>query len=386
VKLGEFTDGWLRKFQDDCKALNLLKPHVEPSAVAHIPEQIAMIELLIEKGHAYQAADKSVYFKVDSFPEYGRLSHLDKRELKSGAGGTTTDDEYEDKESLTDFALWKTRKDEDGENYWESPWGEGRPGWHLECSAMTLKYLGESFDMHSGGIDLVFPHHENEIAQSECCTGQTFAKHWFHVIHLLVDGRKMSKSLGNLYTLEMLAERGYTAMETRYVLLSGHYRQPLNFTLSSLDGAKQALAKLARAEKMMGESAGNPQVPSYKQFVGMSSDQLGRFAPAWESLNRDINTPEALGKIFSAIKDAGSATAEDYQGFHFMMQALGFQLPAVKEGPSEEAPAEIKALAQQRWDAKNRKDWTEADRLRDEVTAAGWTIKDGKDGFELWPG
>jgi cysteinyl-tRNA synthetase len=203
--LTEFTAGWTEKFHADCRALHCLEPHVEPGAVDHIPQQIAMIATLERDGHAYKAADGSVYFRVASFPEYGRLSRLKERELRMGT--SVADDEYE-RDTLADFALWKARKAEDGVNFWESPWGEGRPGWHLECSAMIREYLGDTIDLHSGGVDLVFPHHENEIAQSECCTGHEFCRHWFHVTHLLVDGAKMSKSLGNLYTLDELWRRG----------------------------------------------------------------------------------------------------------------------------------------------------------------------------------
>ena len=201
--LTDFTAGWTEKFHADCEKLGLLPPHIEPGAVDHIPQQIAMIETLVAKGHAYASDDGSVYFKISSFPGYGRLSHLDERELDLGKtqNARANSDEYE-KDSVSDFVLWKARQPEDGENFWPSPWGEGRPGWHLECSAMIQEYLGDSFDLHSGGVDLVFPHHENEIAQSECACGGHFAAHWFHITHLLVDGGKMSKSLGNLYTLD----------------------------------------------------------------------------------------------------------------------------------------------------------------------------------------
>ena len=273
--LSEFTDHWKGLFHADCDALNLLPPHVEPSAVEHIPHQIRMIESLVEKGHAYQGEDGSVYFKVDSYPEYGRLSKLDTRELQMGTAPSANDaDEYE-KESLADFALWKARKPEDGENFWASPWGEGRPGWHLECSAMSLEYLGESFDLHGGGVDLMFPHHENEIAQSCCATGGDFAGHWFHNAHLLVDGRKMSKSLGNLYTLTDLESRGYTADELRYVLIGAHYRKQLNFTFASMEAAREALARMRKFVDALGGDADAQPV---------AGDGPGPFAKAWGGL------------------------------------------------------------------------------------------------------
>ncbi|NJK92641.1 MAG: cysteine--tRNA ligase, partial [Blastochloris sp.] len=198
--LHDFTRLWLDQFHLDAQALNLLPPHVEPSAVAHIPQQVGLIQRLLEKNHAYPTSDGSVYFRVDSFPNYGRLSRLQEREITTQTTAPVDADEYQ-RESMADFALWKAHKPEDGSNHWTSPWGPGRPGWHLECSCMSQEYLGETFDLHGGGVDLVFPHHENEIAQSEAASGRTFARHWFHITHLLVDGKKMSKSDGNLYTL-----------------------------------------------------------------------------------------------------------------------------------------------------------------------------------------
>jgi cysteinyl-tRNA synthetase len=382
LSLIDFTRGWTEKFHADCASLNLLPPTVEPSAVAHIPHQIAMIEKLVAKGHAYAAADGSVYFRVSSFKDYGRLSHLEDRELRLGASeaaSATDSDEYT-KDSLTDFALWKARKPEDGANYWPSPWGEGRPGWHLECSAMILEYLGEDFDLHSGGVDLIFPHHENEIAQSCCSTHGHFAHHWMHVAHLMVDGGKMSKSLGNLYTLADLQQRGYTAAEVRYVLISGHYRAPLNFNVHSLDSARQALQKLAKADKALS------QLTSH-----LSPSSPGPFQDAWETLLNDLNVPGALGGIFSVLNklkpaaiSADEASAAR-SGLHFMLSALGLVLPPVLEEATAEVPADIQALAQQRWDAKQSKDWATADVLRKELEAAGWLIKDSKEGFTVVP-
>ncbi|MBL9182311.1 MAG: cysteine--tRNA ligase [Verrucomicrobiaceae bacterium] len=381
--LTDFTRGWTEKFHADCASLNLLPPQVEPSAVAHIPHQIAMIEKLVAKGHAYAAADGSVYFRVSSFKDYGRLSHLEDRELRLGASeaaSATDSDEYS-KDSLTDFALWKARKPEDGTNYWPSPWGEGRPGWHLECSAMILEYLGEDFDLHSGGVDLIFPHHENEIAQSCCSTHGQFAHHWMHVAHLMVDGGKMSKSLGNLYTLADLQQRGYTPAEVRYVLISGHYRAPLNFTFHSLDSARQALQKLAKADKAL--AAISPTL--------QHSNAPGPFQDAWDTLLNDLNVPGALGGIFGVLNKLKPAaiSAEEAaaarNGLHFMLGALGIVLPPVQEEAAADVPAEIQALAQQRWDAKQAKDWAAADALRKQLEAAGWLIKDSKEGFTVVP-
>jgi cysteinyl-tRNA synthetase len=387
--LTDFTQFWTAKFHADCAALNTLPPHVEPSAVAHIPHQVAMIETLIARGHAYAAADGSVYFRVSSFKDYGKLSHLEDRELRLGASEAASaqdSDEYT-KDSLTDFALWKARKPEDGTNFWPSPWGEGRPGWHLECSAMIREYLGEDFDLHSGGVDLIFPHHENEIAQSCCSTHGKFAHHWFHIAHLMVDGGKMSKSLGNLYTLEDLKARGYSAAEVRYVLINGHYSAPLNFTFHSLDSARQALQKLGKAEHSLRTKAGAAAAPSRSDILAHGT--AGIFADAWATLLNDLNVPGALGGVFSKLKEADqsatdAATAKTHWlSLWFVLEALGLTLPIPESEIVTDVPADIKALAQQRWEAKADKDWATADTLRKQLEAAGWLIKDSKEGFTV---
>ena len=391
--LTEFTKHWTALFHADCTALHCLPPHVEPSAVGHIPHQVRMVEELMARGHAYAAADGSVYFKITSYPDYGRLSRVKERELKQGA--SVADDEYE-KDTLGDFALWKARKPEDGPNFWPSPWGEGRPGWHLECSAMIREYLGDTFDLHSGGVDLVFPHHENEIAQSECCGGEHgFAAHWFHITHLLVDGRKMSKSLGNLYTLADLSAKGYTPEEVRYVLTAAHYRAQLNFTFDSLDGARAALAKLARAGRALGTRAGqegSPGVPPVSSeipppdYKSLILHNPGPFTAAWQALNNDLNTAEALGHVFTALKSLkpeALTTVEAlaaWQGFHLILAAFGITLPQEKE---DEVPGDVRVVAEARWAARTAKDWAEADRLRKELEALGWTMKDGRENYTL---
>ena len=377
--LKEFTAQWTEKFHADCTALGCLPPHIEPSALEHIPQQIKMIEQLIDKGHAYASDDGSVYFSVSSFPDYGKLSRLDTRELELGKtqNQRADADEYE-KDSIADFVLWKTRKPEDGKNFWASPWGDGRPGWHLECSAMIKEYLGDDFDMHAGGEDLVFPHHENEIAQSRCSCGGGFAAHWFHSTHLMVDGGKMSKSLGNLYTIADLEEKGHTAMEVRYVLISGHYRKQLNFTLDSLHAAKEALAKLAKGRAQLQSAAdGKPN--------STLSIQDSTFTAAWQALNNDLNTPAALGHLFSGLKEAqkleGDEASANLAAFDAILSTLGLELPAEKTNSN--IPPEITDLAERRWQAKQNKDWATSDQLRDELTALGWTIKDNPDGYEF---
>lgn len=391
--LQAFTGHWTEKFHADCAALGLLPPHEEPRATAHIPEQIAMIEQLLTTGHAYPADDGSVYFKVSSCNHYGELSGLDPAELRTqsttSAGAANDADEY-DRETVADFALWKSRKPEDGDNHWPSPWGEGRPGWHIECSAMSVKYLGESFDLHGGGIDLCFPHHENEIAQSECATGsRPFCRLWFHNAHLMVEGRKMSKSLGNLHTLADLTAKGYSPMEVRYALIAGHYRQQLNFTENGLTAARSALAKIEKVLTSILERLCVSK-SEYKQDWIKPSDNVhtGMFAPAWEALCDDLNVPAALGEIFSALDDLkdpqlhDAAVAGQLHALGSLLYALGLD-PFAAEKAAADIPTKIAEIAEQRWQAKQKRNWAEADRLRDELTTAGYKVVDRKDGYEV---
>jgi len=391
--LKAFTDFWLKQFRDDCTALHLLPPHVEPGAVDHIPQQLGLVQRLLEKKNAYVAADGSVYFRVDSFPKYGRLSRLQEREITTNNApkGPVDADEYQ-RESMADFALWKAHKPEDGANQWDSPWGPGRPGWHLECSCMSQEYLGESFDLHGGGEDLKFPHHENEIAQSEAATGKTLARHWFHSTHLLVEGRKMSKSDGNLYTLDDLKAKGFSPMEVRYVLIAGHYHKQLNFTMDSLSAARQALQTLFRLDEHLQRVSGTGPAPTYQELLQSLPPENAEdpFVSAWTALLKDLNTPEALGHIFVAAKDieaklraqalAPGEAARIRQAFHRILQAFGLKLQAPV---AEEAPPEVAALAQQRWEAKQAKDWKKADELRAALTEKGWTMQDRKEGYSL---
>ncbi len=380
LSLKTFTNLWLEKFHHDCNALACLPPHIEPSAVEHIPQQISMIQKLIEKGHAYPSDDGSVYFKISSFPNYGKLSHLDERELDLGKtqNARANSDEYE-KDSISDFVLWKNRRPEDGENFWPSPWGEGRPGWHLECSAMIAEYLGDSFDMHSGGIDLVFPHHENEIAQSQCACGGSFAHHWFHITHLLVDGGKMSKSLGNMYTLADLEAKGFTPMELRYTLIGAHYRKPLNFTLDSLSASREALLKIAKAAHKLATNIGS-------ETTSLPSAEFGPFLPAWQALNDDLNTPATLGCIFTTLRETnklqGNEAAAALAALNRILKALGITLPEITKETTE-IPPEIQQIAETRWTARTNKDWATSDQLRDHLASLGWAVKDAKDTYEL---
>lgn len=373
--LRDFTNFWRAQFEADCEKLNLLRPHVSPSAVEHMDEQIEMISTLVDKGLAYQGEDGSVYFRISAFEEYGKLSGICMHGMEHNADGRLNDSDEYSKESFNDFALWKTWKPEDGENFWESPWGKGRPGWHIECSAMCRKYLTDTFDLHSGGVDLTFPHHENEIAQSEGFSGKPFARHWYHIAHLRVEGEKMSKSLGNLYSLADIEEKGFTPEELRYVLLAGHYRQPLNFTFQGLSAARKGLDRLRKVYRGFGQPKPRP------------ASITGIFLPVWDALRDDLNTSGALGQLYTMVAkiEAGEVTPsdQDKQDFASLLYAFGFHLQ--KEEVAVEVPVDILALAQERWEAKQNKDWATADKLRDALKEKGWQAKDGKDSFEVLP-
>ena len=376
--LAEITKKWTDIFHADCAALNCLPPHAEPTATGYIKEQVDMIEVLMRKGNAYRAADGSVYFKVSSFDDYGALSRIKERELT--VTNTVTDSDHKD--SVSDFALWKAYKpEEDGDVKWPGPTGAaaGRPGWHIECSAMSKSILGDTIDLHTGGVDLLFPHHENEIAQSQCCNGTLFAHHWYHSEHLLVDGTTMSKSKGNYYTLGDLLAKGYSAMAVRYALLSGHPRKQLNFTLDSLHAAESALGNLRKFRDGLATNAGN-EAPD---------ESRSGFATVIPSLNDDLNFPAALGELFGEIHLFSKGVFPKHAArllitFDLIMQAFGFDLRAPVQSQAV-VPGEIAVLADRRWAAKQAKDWAGADALRKELTAAGWSMLDGKDGYKLEP-
>lgn len=376
VSLSELTNKYIKIFQDDCQKLNILSPDVEPHATAHIAEQIALIQGLIDNGHAY-ISDGSVYFKVNSFKNYGRLSSINKRELQTqildSAGKKNNADEY-DRESVSDFVLWKAKKLEDGENFWPSPWGDGRPGWHIECSAMSMKYLGHTIDLHAGGVDLCFPHHENEIAQSEAYSGQTFVRYWIHIAHLMVEGAKMSKSLGNMYTLQEIENSGFSAETLRYCLLSGHYRQPLNFTMNGLHAADNALKKLQKFAEVLQKCS--PKIPTNWSFFGN----------AYEALLNDLNVPLCIGNVFKTVSSINVSKLSNVDKnilsseFNAIKYALGIELADKK---NIEIPTDIQALAQARWEAKLQKNYILADEIRIKIESAGWIVSDSKSGFSI---
>ncbi|HTX65303.1 MAG TPA: cysteine--tRNA ligase [Opitutaceae bacterium] len=361
--LVEITRKWTDKFHEDCRALNLLPPHVEPTATGHIAEQVAMIDELLAKGLAYVAPDGSVYYKIAAFPPYGALSRVKERELRVTI--TTADDDHKD--AVSDFALWKAHKpDEDGDVKWPGPKGAaaGRPGWHIECSAMSRKHLGETIDLHGGGVDLLFPHHENEIAQSEGCTGHTFSRHWYHCEHLLVNGTTMSKSKGNYYTVGDLLEKGYSPMALRYALLAGHPRKQLNFTLDSLHAAEKAMAALRAFATALEPAEDAAPLTSVRQALG-----------------DDLNLPAAFGALFTIVNRGPEGQSR--QSFAAAVSLLGLDLSAPP--PQVTVPAGVAALAEKRWAARKAKDFKAADALRKELAAAGWSMLDGKGGYKLEP-
>lgn len=378
LPLGSFTAKWTEIFEADGKALGLIAPMKEPKATDFVPQQIALVKRLVEGKYAYEAGG-SVYFRVKSFPGYGKLSRLDEREVREGASGRADADEYA-REQAADFVLWKAHKEEDGEVFWDSPWGKGRPGWHLECSAMAMQILGETIDVHGGGSDLIFPHHENEIAQSEAATGKPFVRHWFHVSHLLVENRKMSKSLGNLYTLKDVIRQGWDAFDLRLVLLSGHYRQPLNFSWDTMTAARHGRERLGRVRVGLVEAAKDAKA---------DPGEWGTFRGAWDALREDLETPKALAALYTAAtsvelrRKAGmpkEEAAKELAGLDHILGVFGLHVLFEKQ---TEAPAEMKALAKAREVARLAKDWQESDRLRDELAAGGWEVRDGAGGWRL---
>ena len=363
VALTDYTKTYKDAFFADLAKLNVQPAEVYPAATDHIPEMIALVQKLMEKGVAYQSEDKSVYFKVREFPGYGKLAHIDFDHQQTGLRCAA--DEY-DKENVGDFALWKAWEPSDGPVGWDSPWGRGRPGWHIECSAMSMKYLGETFDLHTGGIDNLFPHHENEIAQAEAATGKEFVKTWMHCAHLRVNGEKMSKSLGNFFTLRDLLDKGYTGREIRYVLINAHYRSGLNFAFTALDDARKSLARIDACV----EKATEGTVPEWAQ------KHLDDFTAA---VNDDLNIPNAFAALFSLVRDANGKGAEGTLSvFRRMDEVLGVIF--FGKAAKVEVPAEIQSLLDARAEARKAKNWAESDRLRDEIAAKGWIVKDSKEG------
>src|SRR3989339_634161 len=335
ISLKEYTSRYEKYFFEDIESLNIEKADIFPKATGHINEMVGIIKKLLKKGTAYKAQD-GIYYSIRKFKNYGKLAHLDLKGLKAGA--RVSQDEY-DKENVQDFALWKFWSREDGNVFWETEIGKGRPGWHIECSAMSMKYLGETFDIHGGGVDLIFPHHENEIAQSEGATGKKFVKYWIHNEHLLVDGKKMSKSLGNFYTLRDVIEKGHARNAIRYLLLTTHYRQKLNFTFESLKSAENTVNKINEFARRLKEISDLPDAGKNSISALIKKAE----ADFEKAMDDDLNISEAVAVLF------------------------GFE-------------TEIDKLINERENARKAKDWAGADRIRDALEKKGIILEDTKQG------
>ena len=369
--LKEFTERYTRAFFEDLDTLGLRKADHYPCATDHIPEMVRLVQALTERGFTY-SGQGSIYYRIAKFPEYGKLARLRPEELRST--GRAESDEY-DKQDVRDFALWKKTKE--GEPSWKTEIGVGRPGWHLECSAMSMHYLGESFDLHTGGVDNIFPHHENEIAQSEAATGKPFVRSWLHCAHLMVNGEKMSKSLGNFFTLRDLLDRQQDPMAIRYLLLSQHYRKPLNFTL---EGIRWAAGNLVRLEDFRRRISSEPAEPGSQSALSAAIRQAGEKFHA--ALDDDLNTSAALAAVFDLIRvantacDQGGLREDDRRGILDLMKAVEeiFGIPLARTEP--EAEAEILSLIEERTRARMAGDFRRADEIRDTLAERGIVLED----------
>src|SRR5258707_3210182 len=392
VGIREYTEKYAQAFFADCKAVSVEAPEFWIRATDHIPDMVQLIEKLQKKSFTYDG-EGSIYYRIAKFPEYGKLSKIDLTGIQAGA--RVDNDRYE-KESARDFALWKAPKP--GEHFWETEIGPGRPGWHIECSAMAMKYLGETLDIHTGGIDLAFPHHENEIAQSEGATGKQFVRYWLHAEHLLVEGEKMSKSLGNFFTLRDLFAKGYKPSALRFVLASVPYRRQLNFTF---DGLQQATSSVERLRNFAARLK-NEKFPAGNQ-AGMAA-RIAKAADAFDAgLSDDLNTAQALAAVFDFIPEANTAMdkGEFRQGeVAAVVEFLGNfdKVVAVLEDNDAEklkvigfggdetglSDAEIEKLVEERQTARARRDFAASDRVRKELSDRGIILEDTKDGKVRW--
>jgi len=373
--LRELTEDYTQRFYNDLDWLKIIPADEYPLATLHVDGMILMIRTLLEKGHAYKEDDGSVYFKVDSFQDYGQLSNLVFEEQLTTS--RIISDEYS-KETAQDFALWKGWKPEDGEVYWDAPWGKGRPGWHIECSSMSVEYLGEHFDIHCGGVDNMFPHHENEIAQSQCSSGKPFVNTWLHSEHLMVEGGKMSKSEGNFYTINELKSQGFTPENIRYQLLSGHYRTKINFSLAKKQEGEKVIRRLGDFKaRLMAELNQDSQ----------SEDLPAEYIIFKEKLFIDLDTPNALAVFFEYMRkmntkiDSGLINIDEIVSALLFVEKFDYIFGII---PNDDiTPDEIKTLAKKREAARIEKDWALADEIRSNIDSLGWEIKDTPSGTKL---
>ena len=376
--IDEFTAPFITAFWEDFDALGLERPEITPRATQHIAEMISIIEKLLENGHAYES-DGSIYYRISAFKDYGKLSKINFKGNVSGASGRVDTDKY-DKESANDFALWKL-VDADEQTGWDASFGRGRPGWHIECSAMAMKYLGETFDLHAGGIDLKFPHHENEIAQSEGATNQRFAKYWLHSEHLKVEGQTMSKSLGNYYTFRDLIGKGYTATAIRYLLMSVPYHKQLNFTFETLDGAEQTIDRLRDFKKRLQEA----HLPD-----GINTDleekMCGHLNDFEAAMDDNLNTSAAFAALHNFVRETNTAIAHEVictEDRSFILHALDrFDrvLNIFGETKEDFLDLEIEALIEERQEARRSRSFSRSDEIRDLLSEKGIVLEDTKDG------
>ncbi len=373
ITVKELGDRFINEYFKDAEALNIRPATVHPRATEHMKEIIDLISRLIKKGHAYIAENGDVYYDAESFPGYGKLSGQNLEDLEMGARIDVTDV----KKNPADFALWKAKKE--GEPFWESPFSEGRPGWHIECSAMSMKYLGDTLDIHGGGQDLQFPHHENEIAQSEGATGKPFAKYWMHNGFINIDNRKMSKSLGNFFTVRDIAGQ-VDLMAVRLFMLSAHYRNPINYTYELIVQSKAALDRIYNCRESIKNAAHRDKsekelFKAYKQ----------RFIDAMDD---DLNTADAIGVVFDLVKELNTryVGSEDVEGAARgakLLDELLDVLGLLKETGKDAIPEEIVKMAEERTRARAEKNWALADRLRDEIKELGYELKDSSDGVKI---
>jgi cysteinyl-tRNA synthetase len=383
VPLQKFTEQFKAAFFEDAHTLRIKRADEYPAATdpRYIDRMIEMIATLTSKGLAYEVDDKSVYFRINKFPDYGKLAHFDLTQLQST--GRVKHDEY-DKEHIGDFALWKAWDEADGDVKWDSPWGPGRPGWHIECSAMSTALLGDQIDIHCGGVDNIFPHHEAEIAQSEGVTGKKFVRYWLHCAHLLVDGQKMAKSLGNFYTVPDVLAKGYTGRELRYALLRVHYRVPLNFTWEGMNEARESLARidewLTRLRRLVGSADRADRTPQ-------------RSVPTHfeDALDDDLNISAALGFLFESIRETNRAMDKNEMDAASASAWLHWwkRINTVLDLQAETdvaVPEEVAELAEQREAARREKNWKRSDELRERISALGWEVRDTKDGPKITGG